>query len=62
MRFIGKDSPEGVWVAGMGLLPLAPAQQKSNGERGEKIFSYSCASSFNSEAGVSHMEIAATFI
>lgn len=89
MRFIGKDSPEGVRVAGMGLLPLAPAQQKPDRERGEKIFSDSCASchgtngqgqrnsppqvgfsvpplwgpdSFNSAAGMSHMETAAAFI
>lgn len=89
MRFIGKDSPEGVRVTGMGLLPLAPAEQKPDPERGEKIFAHSCANchgangqgqrksppevgflvpplwgedSFNSAAGMSHIETAAAFI
>lgn len=44
MRFIGEGSPEGVRVAGMGLLPVAPAPEPPDRARGEKVYAHSCAS------------------
>ena len=44
MRFIGKNTPEAVRIAGMGLMAVAPARQTPDRERGEKIFSDTCAS------------------
>ncbi len=44
MRYIGKNTPEAVRIAGMGLMPVPPATQTPDPERGQKIFSDTCAS------------------
>lgn len=43
MRYLGTDSPEGVRVAGMGLLPLPAAPAAPDLTRGAKFFADSCA-------------------
>lgn len=43
MRYVGKDSPDDVRIAGMGLMPLRPAPETPDRERGAKIFSDSCS-------------------
>jgi thiosulfate dehydrogenase len=44
IRFVGKNTPEAVRIAGMGLMPVPPALQTPDRARGEKIFSDTCAS------------------
>lgn len=43
IRFIGKDSPEGVRVPGMGLKSLKAATLKPDITRGEKVYAKNCA-------------------
>jgi thiosulfate dehydrogenase len=44
IRWLGEKSPEGVRVAGMGLKPLHPAQQKPDADRGALVYATTCAS------------------
>jgi thiosulfate dehydrogenase len=41
-EFVGKGTPEGVRVAGMGLKPLAPPQQPPDARRGEAVYAKLC--------------------
>ena len=43
MQYIARDSPVGVRVAGMGLLPLKPAAQTPDAQRGAAVYSQWCA-------------------
>lgn len=43
-KFVGKGTPEGVRVAGMGLKPLAPPQQPPDARRGEAVYARLCVS------------------
>jgi thiosulfate dehydrogenase len=43
IRFVGEGSPEGVRVAGMGLLPLPPASQTPDATRGAQVYAAHCA-------------------
>jgi thiosulfate dehydrogenase len=43
MQYIARDSPVGVRIAGMGLLPLKPAAQAPDAQRGAAIFTQWCA-------------------
>ncbi len=43
LRYVGKASPEGVRVAGMGLMPLAPAAQAPDAGRGKAAYAEHCA-------------------
>jgi len=89
IRYLGLKSPEGVRVAGMGLMPLAAAAEAPSAERGAEVYAVRCVSchgaggqgsldpppgvgwaipplwgdgSFNSGAGMAHLEIAAAFV
>ena len=42
IRYVGQKSPEGVRVAGMGLLPLTPAADPPSAERGQKVYADRC--------------------
>ncbi|MCB1499555.1 MAG: c-type cytochrome [Bauldia sp.] len=43
MRYIGLGSPEGVRVAGMGLMPLKPPAEDPSAARGEAVYAENCA-------------------
>ena len=43
IKFLGQGTPEGVRVAGMGLLPLADPPLAPDGGRGEKVYADLCA-------------------
>lgn len=43
IRWLGEGTPTGVRVAGMGLLPLRPAAEKPDPERGKAAFAQNCA-------------------
>jgi thiosulfate dehydrogenase len=43
LRFLGRDAPEGVRVAGMGLKPLPPALEPPSAARGETVYGAHCA-------------------
>ena len=43
MQYIARDSPVGVRIEGMGLLPLKPAAQTPDTQRGAAVFSQWCA-------------------
>ena len=43
MRFLGKGTPEGVRVAGMGLLPLQHPPLAPDAARGETVYAKLCA-------------------
>lgn len=43
MRYLGRDAPEGVRVAGMGLKPLSPAAEPPSPTRGEAVYAANCA-------------------
>jgi len=43
MRYLGRDAPEGVRVAGMGLMPLPPAAEPPSPTRGEAVYAANCA-------------------
>jgi thiosulfate dehydrogenase len=43
MQFLGKGTPEGVRVAGMGLLPLQDPPLSPDAGRGEKVYAAQCA-------------------
>lgn len=43
MRYIGTGTPEGVRVAGMGLMPLKPPAEAPSAERGATVFAANCA-------------------
>ena len=42
-KFVGKDTPEGVRIAGMGLKPLAPPTAPPDARRGEAVYAKLCA-------------------
>jgi thiosulfate dehydrogenase len=44
MKFLGQGTPEGVRVAGMGLLSLADPPLAADSGRGEKVYAELCAS------------------
>lgn len=44
MKYVGTGTPEGVRVAGMGLLPLADPASPPDAGRGEDVYAKSCAS------------------
>ena len=44
LKFVGQGTPEGVRVAGMGLLPLPQAKQTPDNARGEVVYAQLCAS------------------
>lgn len=89
IRYLGRDAPDGVRVAGMGLKPLPPPAETPSAERGQAVYAARCArchgvegqgnrkappgigwaipplwgdGSFNSAAGMAHIETAAAFI
>lgn len=41
-KFVGKGTPEGVRVAGMGLKPLAPPAEPPDSRRGEAVYAKHC--------------------
>jgi thiosulfate dehydrogenase len=43
MRYLGRDAPEGVRVAGMGLKPLPLASEPPSAERGGAVYAANCA-------------------
>lgn len=43
MRYLGRNAPEGVRVAGMGLKPIPPASQTPSAERGQAVYAARCA-------------------
>ncbi len=43
IKFLGHGTPEGVRVAGMGLLPLSDPPLAADGGRGEKVYAQLCA-------------------
>jgi thiosulfate dehydrogenase len=43
MRYLGRDAPEGVRVAGMGLKPLPPASEAPSAARGAAVYAANCA-------------------
>ena len=43
MQFIGRDTPVGVRVPGMGLRPLRPPQDKPDAARGQRVYVQLCA-------------------
>jgi thiosulfate dehydrogenase len=44
IKFLGHGTPEGVRIAGMGLLPLPNPPLAADGGRGEKVYADLCAS------------------
>lgn len=42
-KFVGKGTPEGVRIAGMGLKPIAPPTAPPDARRGEDIYAKLCA-------------------
>jgi thiosulfate dehydrogenase len=42
IRYVGQKSPEGVRVAGMGLMPLTPAVEPPSAERGRAVYAAHC--------------------
>jgi thiosulfate dehydrogenase len=42
MRYLGRDAPPGVRVAGMGLKPLPPAAATPSAERGQAVYAANC--------------------
>jgi thiosulfate dehydrogenase len=43
MKFVGKGTPEGVRIAGMGLRPIAPPTSPPDARRGEAVYAKLCA-------------------
>jgi thiosulfate dehydrogenase len=43
IRYVGEDSPAGVRVAGMGLMPLPPAAEPPDAERGAAVYAANCS-------------------
>jgi thiosulfate dehydrogenase len=43
IKFLGEGTPDGVRVAGMGLLPLSEPPLAPDGTRGEKVYAAQCA-------------------
>jgi thiosulfate dehydrogenase len=43
IQFLGKGTPEGVRVAGMGLLPLQDPPQPADASRGAQVYAAQCA-------------------
>lgn len=43
IKFVGQGTPEGVRVAGMGLMPLREPQQVPDATRGEAVYAKFCA-------------------
>jgi thiosulfate dehydrogenase len=41
-KFVGKGTPEGVRIAGMGLKPLAPPTEPPDARRGETVYAKLC--------------------
>jgi len=41
-KFVGKGTPEGVRIAGMGLRPLAPPAEPPDARRGETVYAKLC--------------------
>ena len=44
IKFVGKGTPEGVRVAGMGLKPIVPPTEPPDARRGETVYVKLCAS------------------
>ena len=44
LKFVGQGTPQGVRVAGMGLLPLPQAKQTPDDTRGQEVYAQLCAS------------------
>ncbi|HMN86176.1 MAG TPA: c-type cytochrome [Bauldia sp.] len=89
LRWLGTGTPEGVRVAGMGLMPMADPAETPDAGRGRTVYAAQCArchgaggegepnvapavgwsvpplwgaDSFNAEAGMAHITMAAAFI
>ena len=43
IKFVGKGTPEGVRIAGMGLKPIAPPTEPPDARRGETVYAKHCA-------------------
>jgi thiosulfate dehydrogenase len=43
MKYLGRGTPEGVRIAGMGLFPIADPQLAADATRGEKVYADLCA-------------------
>jgi len=43
IKFVGKGTPEGMRVAGMGLRSIAPPQQPPDSRRGQEVYAKLCA-------------------
>jgi thiosulfate dehydrogenase len=43
IRYLGDGTPEGVRVAGMGLLPLAAPMEEPSADRGEQVYAANCS-------------------
>lgn len=44
IKFVGKGTPEGVRIAGMGLKPIAPPTEPPDARRGEVVYAKHCVS------------------
>jgi thiosulfate dehydrogenase len=44
IKYLGHNTPQGVRIAGMGLLPLPDPQSPADAARGENVYAQSCAS------------------
>jgi thiosulfate dehydrogenase len=44
IKFVGKGTPEGVRIAGMGLRPISPPTQPPDARRGEAVYAQHCVS------------------
>ncbi len=51
IRYLGEGTPEGVRVAGMGLMPLKPAAETPSAERGATVYAANCARCHGADGG-----------